>query len=65
MTPDQFKTIRQALKMSQSQLGRQLGVHRNTIAAWELGQRPIPSAVAQLVPLLLTTLHGTIRKDQP
>lgn len=61
MTPDEFRRIRTALHMSQSSLGRQLGVHRNTIAAWEHGQRPIPSVVAQLVPLLLTAS----RKEQP
>lgn len=61
MTPEEFRDIRTALGMSQSALGRQLDCHRNTVAAWELGQRPIPSVVAQLVPLLLKAT----RKKQP
>lgn len=49
MTPEEFKQIRTALKMSQQALGRQLGKHRNTIAAYESGQQAIPSAIAQYV----------------
>ena len=53
MSPDQIKAIRLALHMTQAGLGRELGCHRNTIAAWEHGKWPINTAAARLLPHLL------------
>jgi transcriptional regulator with XRE-family HTH domain len=40
--------LRKTLKISQSALGTALGVHRNTIAQWELGINEISLTVNQI-----------------
>lgn len=53
MTPHEFHALRLALGQSQSELGRQLGRHRNTIGDFESGKRAIPLSIARLLPYLL------------
>lgn len=57
MTATEFQAMREALGMTQAELGRQLGKHRNTIGKYESGDRPIPYTVAQLLPYLLASSH--------
>lgn len=52
MTPDQLKSIRERLGLTQAQLATKLGVTRNTINRWEMGLHPIPPLAATLLPLL-------------
>ncbi len=54
MTPAQLLEIRVRLGLTQAQLGRELGKHRNTIADWEHGKRPVNPLAARILPLLLT-----------
>jgi len=42
MNGDELKARRDALDMTQEQLGTELGVAANTIARWERGERAIP-----------------------
>lgn len=53
MTPHEFHALRLSLGQTQSELGRQLGKHRNTIGDFESGKRPIPLAIARLLAYLL------------
>jgi predicted ATPase/DNA-binding CsgD family transcriptional regulator/DNA-binding XRE family transcriptional regulator len=48
LNPDELRYRRQALHLSQAQLGRALGVTRNSVARWERGELPIrhPELVA-------------------
>lgn len=42
MTPDDLKTTRATLALTQQQLAAQLGVTVSTVAKWEQGIHPIP-----------------------
>ncbi len=58
MKPEEFKSIRAALSLSQGAMGIALGdgeSHYSTraVASWEGGERKIPPAVAKLSRLLL------------
>ena len=55
MTPDELRAWRVAHRMSQPALADALGVHWQTVAHWEQGQRSIP-------PLLTLALKGIERK---
>lgn len=50
MTPDTLKSIRKELGLTQSELGRALGLSGkdpgHTVRMWELGKRPITGPVA-------------------
>lgn len=41
MNPKQFRTLREKLNMTQSQLATQLQVARSSVARWESGALPI------------------------
>lgn len=45
MTPDELRSRRQALGLTQKQLGESLGIPDKTIARWEQGVFPIQHAV--------------------
>jgi transcriptional regulator with XRE-family HTH domain len=49
MTGDELKAIREQLGLTQEDLGKRLGVRKNTVWRWECGQRGIPETVARLV----------------
>ncbi len=53
MTGKKFKQTRRALKVSQSQLAKVLGVTVTAVARWERGERPISGPVALAMKLLL------------
>lgn len=48
-----FKQTRKALKMSQADLAKVLGVTVTAVARWERGERPISGPVALAMTLLL------------
>lgn len=52
MTDHELKTIRKSLKLSQKGLAERLGVARNSLSRWELGQWPIPTAIALAIQYL-------------
>jgi len=54
MTGTELRTLRRTLRLSQTALGRELGLSRATICRYETGQWPIPSLVATVCNLLLT-----------
>ena len=41
MTPDELRQMRRELGLSQTQLALIVGVHPNTVACWERGDKPI------------------------
>jgi len=45
MTPQQFKSIREAAKQTQAELALALNVSRKTIMRYEAGESPIPKAI--------------------
>jgi DNA-binding XRE family transcriptional regulator len=51
MTAIELKQLRMLLGWSQDRLAQELGVHRNTVARWEMGMYPVPVMVAKLVRL--------------
>jgi len=58
MTPLEFRKKRLALKLSQVQLGKLLGVTGHTVMRWEQEQVPIPLMAE------LAFEHVTERKDK-
>ncbi len=65
MTPEEFKTIRTKLGLTQQQMAEWLGyggkhLHR-TVRRWEAGDRTIPPSVAKL--MRFTLVHGREIKD--
>ena len=56
MTPDELRQRRQALGLTQKQLGEAIGVPDKTIARWEQGVFPIRHAV--MLTLALDRLAG-------
>ena len=53
MKSKEFKRIRKAIKMSQAQLAKLLGVTVTAVARWERDERPISGPVALAMKLLL------------
>lgn len=49
MTPAELRDAREALGLTQTELGERLGVHWTTISRWENGRLPISKAVAMAV----------------
>lgn len=60
MNPDELKSRREALGMTQEQLARELSVDVMTISRWERGTRSIPV----LLPLALETVERRHKKAQ-
>jgi len=54
MTPAELKAKRAALGLSQGQLARVLGVHRQTVSKWERG-------VYEIFPWLPLALDGLLK----
>ena len=52
MSAEEFKKIRDALGMTQHELSERTGIHRVTIAQYEVGFYPIFKPVAELMKLL-------------
>lgn len=55
MSPADLKTLRAALGWSQQRLADELGVARNTVNRWEMGDRKISPMVRKLL--------GTLRRN--
>lgn len=49
MTPEQLKTRRAALGLTQAQLATQLGITVSTVAKWEQAIHPIPPLASKLL----------------
>ena len=60
MTALQLKRLRKRLGLSQHQLAQQLGLHWNSLARMERGERPITDSTAKHAQLLeeFTKLEG-------
>ena len=54
MTPDQFKTKRAALGLTQIELAGALGLTRRQIIRYETGEQPISKTVSILIEILTT-----------
>ncbi len=54
MKGKELRAIRKRLKVSQAELAKRLGVHRVTVAKWEIGTNPVPEMAAKLMRLLET-----------
>lgn len=54
MTPAQFRRIRGAQALSQSELAALLGVHTQTVSKMERGAMPITTTTANLMHALAT-----------
>ena len=52
MTGAALRTIRTRLGLTQEELGKRLGVRKNTVWRWETGMRHIPEPVARIMPYL-------------
>ncbi len=59
MNPNELKTWRKKLGLSQEKLARLLGSHRVSIAQWETGRRGIPS----FLPLALEALEYRMKME--
>lgn len=53
MTPNELQRARSALKLTQEELAKRIGVARNTIARWEMGAWGIPQASSMAIELLM------------
>ena len=54
MTKDEIRAARQALGMSQSQLGKAVGgANARTVRRWESGESQVPGSVAKLLERLV------------
>jgi DNA-binding XRE family transcriptional regulator len=52
MRARELKAARTRLGLSQTALGKVLGVHRQSVARWELGSLPVPTVVVLAVEAL-------------
>jgi transcriptional regulator with XRE-family HTH domain len=52
MTSKELKEIRTSLGFTQEELGKRLGVRKNTVWRWEKEERRIPETVARLMQYL-------------
>jgi len=50
--PEDFRSMRQSVRLTQIQCGELLDVHHNTIKKWEAGRRPVPSMAYHVLRLL-------------
>jgi|CXWL01.1.fsa_nt_gi DNA-binding transcriptional regulator YiaG len=49
ISPAELKTLRAHLGLSQQQLAERIGVQRNTVNRWEMGDRKISVMVSRLL----------------
>jgi putative transcriptional regulator len=49
MTPDELRTIRKALGLSQAAMAQIVGVSRRTVEHWEAGTRNVSPPAARLI----------------
>lgn len=55
LTPaEEFKQIRLALNLNQTQCAFTLGVHQYSVSRWETGKRPIPLIALKFMRVLST-----------
>jgi DNA-binding transcriptional regulator YiaG len=52
MTGEELKRRRQRLKLTQTELARLIGVHKNTVARWERGELGMKATTDKLINLL-------------
>ena len=62
MKGTELRAIRDRMKLSQSQLAKEIGIHTNSIARMERGEMTISEPVARLVRLLAA--HQPKRKER-
>lgn len=63
MTPADFKAFRLANDLTQPEMARLLGVHVDTVKAWERDEHRIPRRVELLLPRLRTGEINRQRKQ--
>ena len=64
MTGAALRTIRTRLGLTQEELGKRLGVRKNTVWRWETGMRHIPEPVARLMPYLAKEVRTEQKKKK-
>ena len=64
MTGAELRTIRTRLQLTQEELGKRLGVRKNTVWRWETEMRHIPEPVARLVPYLAKEVRTDRKKPK-
>ena len=62
MDPEQFKSGRSAIGLTQTELATRLGVHPLTVSRWERGFSLIPNPVEKLMQLWVKARRGGRRK---
>jgi DNA-binding transcriptional regulator YiaG len=62
MDPEEFKSGRNAIGLTQTELARRLGVHPLTVSRWERGFVSIPNPVEKLMHLWAKARRGARRK---
>lgn len=58
MTPAQLKQLRATLGWSQQRLADEMGVARNTVNRWEMGERRITAMAERLLQVLTKENSG-------
>jgi DNA-binding transcriptional regulator YiaG len=53
MSGEEFRALRDALGMTQEQLGKRMGVDGRTIRKWENNERNIPGPAIELTKILV------------
>ncbi len=61
MTSDVFRKLRRALKLTQVEMSRTLGVSQGAVSRWEAGTRPISEHTAKFLELLADQAQHTRR----
>ncbi|MBI3300465.1 MAG: helix-turn-helix domain-containing protein [Deltaproteobacteria bacterium] len=64
MTGKELKEIRTSLGFTQEELGKRLGVRKNTAWRWENDQRHIPETVARLVQYLAKEVRAERKRKK-
>lgn len=65
MTPAQLKSLRAALGWSQQRLADEMGVARNTVNRWEMGERRITAMAEKLLRTLSRECHSSTTTPPP
>ncbi len=64
MTGKELKETRTSLQLTQEELGKRLGVRKNTVWRWENEQRRIPETVARLLHYLEEEVRAERKKKR-